>query len=223
MRVLIVEDEPSLAAQLRTALTSAGHAVDVAADGEVGLHLGATETYNAVVLDLGLPKLDGLTVLRRWRASGKSMPVVVLTARGSWGEKVDGLNAGADDYMAKPFAIAELLARINALIRRTHGHARPLLSTGSLTVDMVSKEVKVGTEPVRLTSLEFELLAVLALRPGQPVSKSELTEHLYAQDFDRDSNTLEVIVSRLRRKLGERFIETQRGIGYRLAVPAPDA
>jgi len=223
MRVLIVEDEPRLADQLRTAVADAGHAVDVASDGEIGLHLGASETYNAVVLDLGLPKLDGLSVLRRWRASGHTMPVVVLTARGSWAEKVDGLNAGADDYMSKPFAIAELLARINALIRRTHGHAQPVLSAGSLTVDTILKEVKVGAEPVRLTSLEFELLSVLALRPGQPVSKAELTEQLYAQDFDRDSNTLEVIVSRLRRKLGGRFIETQRGMGYRLAVPAPDA
>jgi len=216
MRILVVEDAPPLAEQLRGALAAAGHAVDVAIDGEHGLHLGETEPYDLVVLDLGLPKLDGLTLLRRWRAAHRAMPVLILTARDSWTEKVDGLDAGADDYLAKPFAMAELLARANALIRRAHGHARPVIDCGRLQIDTTRQEVTRDGAPIRLTGLEYELLAVLAHHLGQPVSKSHLVEHLYDQDFDRDSNTLEVIVSRLRRKLGEAAIETQRGKGYRL-------
>lgn len=220
MRVLVVEDEAALCAQLRAALAQAEFAVDVARDGEEALFLGETEPYDAVVLDLGLPQLDGLSVLRRWRAGRHAVPVLILTARGGWAEKVDGLNAGADDYLAKPFAMAELVARINALIRRAHGHARPDIECGALRIDTVAKQVTRAGAPVRLTALEFNLLAYLAHRLGQPVSKTELTEHLYAQDFDRDSNTLEVIVGRLRRKLGEGVIETIRGHGYRLAAPA---
>jgi two-component system OmpR family response regulator len=220
MRVLVVEDSDTLGAQLRSALADANFAVDVARDGEEALFLGETEPYDAVVLDLGLPKLDGLSVLRKWRTGGRTMPVLILTARSSWSEKVSGLNAGADDYLAKPFAMEELVARINALIRRAHGHAKPEIMCGALRIDTAAKRVSLDGTPVRLTALEFNLLAYLAHHPGQPISKTELTEHLYAQDFDRDSNTIEVIVGRLRRKLGESRIETIRGQGYRL-VPLP--
>jgi two-component system OmpR family response regulator len=219
MRVLVVEDSTSLAEQIATALVQAGFAVDVAPDGEEGLFLGETESYDAVVLDLGLPKLDGLSVLRRWRTGLRAMPVLILTARGSWTEKVAGLNAGADDYMAKPFAMAELIARLHALIRRTHGHAQPEIACGALRIDTPGQTVTLDGTPLRLTAMEFRLLECLAHHIGQPVSKTHLTEHLYAQDFERDSNTLEVIVARLRRKLGDGFIETVRGQGYRLGPP----
>jgi len=219
MRVLVVEDNAALAAQLCAALGGSGFAVDSAADGEEGLFLGETESYDAVVLDLGLPRLDGLSVLRRWRAAERAMPVLILTARGSWTEKVEGLNAGADDYLGKPFAMAELVARLNALIRRAHGHAQPEIACGPLRIDTAAQTVTLEGAPVRLTALEFRLLECLAHYLGQPVSKTRLTEHLYSQDFDRDSNTLEVIVARLRRKLGEPLIETVRGLGYRLSPP----
>lgn len=218
MRVLVVEDNDALSAQLATALGEARFAVDRAADGEEALHLGETEPYDAVVLDLGLPVLDGLSVLRRLREAGRTMPVLILTARDGWTDKVAGLNAGADDYLAKPFAMEELVARLNALIRRAHGHARAELVLGPLRIDTASARVLLDGEPVRLTALEFRLLSYLAHNAGAVVSKTELTEHLYAQDFDRDSNTLEVIVGRLRRKLGEGLIETVRGQGYRLAA-----
>ena len=219
MRVLVVEDNAALAAQLQEALAAAGFAVDLAPDGEEALFLGETEPYDAVVLDLGLPVLDGLSVLRRWRAAGRAMPVLVLTARDAWTEKGEGLNAGADDYLAKPFVMAELLARVQALIRRAHGRASPEILLGPLRLDTVARSVTLDGAPVRLTAMEYGLLAYLAHHPGRPVSKTELTEHLYAQDFDRDSNTLEVLVARLRRKLGEGWIETLRGQGYRLASP----
>ncbi len=218
MRILIVEDTAALTRQVRDALTAAGHAVDVAADGEQGLYLGETEPYDAAILDLGLPRIDGMTVLRRWRDAGRTMPVLILTARGSWAEKVDGLNAGADDYLAKPFEMAELVARLQALIRRAHGHAKPQIVCGPLRIDVTEQTVFLHGAQVRLTALEFELLSVLAHHLGQPVSKAHLTGHLYQQDFDRDSNTLEVIVSRLRRKLGDGLIETLRGQGYRLSA-----
>ena len=218
MRVLVVEDSDALAAQLRAALAEVGFAVDHAPDGEEALFLGETEPYDAVVLDLGLPRLDGLTVLRRWRAAGRKMPVLVLTARDAWTEKVEGLNAGADDYLAKPFVMAELVARLQALIRRAHGIARSEIVLGGLRIDTTARTVTWQGAPVRLTTLEYGLLAYLAHHPGRPVSKTELTEHLYAQDFDRDSNTLEVMVGRLRRKLTEGVIETVRGQGYRIAA-----
>lgn len=218
MRILVAEDHAALASQLKAALTEAGHAVDVAPDGEEALFMGSTEPYDAVVLDLGLPRRDGLSVLRRWRADGRTMPVLILTARDAWTEKVDGLNAGADDYLAKPFAMGELLARLQALIRRAHGLAQPQIVLGELVIDTVGSRVTRASMPVRLTGLEFRLLAYLAHRAGQVVSKTELTEHLYAQDFDRDSNTLEVVVGRLRRKLGDGVIETLRGQGYRLVA-----
>jgi two-component system OmpR family response regulator len=218
MRILVVEDNEALAGQLAAALAEAHFAVDRAADGEEAQYLGETEPYDAIVLDLGLPVIDGLTVLRRWREGGRTMPVLVLTTRDGWTEKVAGLNAGADDYLAKPFAMGELIARLHALIRRAHGHARAELVAGPLRIDPVSARVLRDGEPVKLTALEFRLLSYLAHHPGAIVSKTELTEHLYAQDFDRDSNTLEVIVGRLRRKLGEGLIETVRGQGYRLAA-----
>ncbi|MCX7374396.1 MAG: response regulator transcription factor [Alphaproteobacteria bacterium] len=219
MRLLVVEDSPDLAQQLRAALAEAGFAVDLAMDGEEGLHLGSTEPYDAVVLDLGLPRLDGLSVLRRWREADRAMPVILLTARDSWTEKVAGLNAGADDYLAKPFVMAELIARLNALIRRAVGVAKPELVFGEVRVDTAARAVMRNGSAVRLTAMEYGMLAYLALNAGRPVSKTELTEHLYAQDFDRDSNTLEVIAGRIRRKLGDGLIETIRGQGYRM-VPS---
>lgn len=222
MRLLIVEDSPELHQQLRVGLTEAGFAVDGAMDGEEAFYLGETEPYDAVVLDLGLPRVDGLTVLRRWRAAERAMPVLILTARDSWTEKVEGLNAGADDYLAKPFAMAELVARLNALIRRSNGVAKTELVFGEVRLDTAARAVSRNGQAVRLTALEYGMLAYLALHAGRPISKTELTEHLYAQDFDRDSNTLEVIVARLRRKLGDQLIETVRGQGYRL-IPAASA
>lgn len=218
MRILIVEDHAALARQVMDALTEAGFVVDHAADGEEGHFLGDTEPYDAVVLDLGLPVLDGLTVLKRWRAAGRNMPVLILTARDGWNKKVAGLNAGGDDYLTKPFIMAELVARVQALVRRAHGHSRPEIILGDLVVDTAAQRATLGGAAVRLTGLEYRLLTYLALHAGQVVSKSELTEHLYAQDFDRDSNTLEVVIGRLRKKLGDRRIETMRGQGYRLAT-----
>ncbi|GGJ12282.1 response regulator transcription factor [Neoroseomonas lacus] len=218
MRILVVEDHAALARQLMEALAEAGFVADHAADGEEGLFLGETEPYDAVVLDLGLPRLDGLSVLKRWRAAGRDLPVLILTARDGWSEKVAGLNAGADDYLAKPFVMAELIARLQALVRRAHGRSQPQISLGRLVIDTGTQRVLLDGATTRLTGLEYRLLAYLALHAGQVVSKTELTEHLYAQDFDRDSNTLEVMVGRLRRKLGEGFIETVRGQGYRLAA-----
>lgn len=216
MRVLVVEDHPALARQVMDALSEAGFVADRAADGEEGHFLGDTEPYDAVVLDLGVPVLDGLTVLKRWRAAGRDMPVLILTARDGWNEKVAGLNAGADDHLTKPFVMAELVARVQALVRRAHGRSRPEITLGRLVVDTAAQHVLLDGAAVKLTGLEYRLLAYLALHAGQVVSKTELTEHLYAQDFDRDSNTLEVVVGRLRRKLGEGLIETLRGQGYRL-------
>lgn len=220
MRSLVIEDEPALADPLRRALEQAGHAVDLARDGEEGWFLGDTEPYDVVILDLGLPRLDGMTVLRRWRAAGRTMPVLVLTARASWQEKVDGIDAGADDYLAKPFRVEELLARVRALIRRASGHATTTLSCGPLTVDTRSGLVSVNGEIISVTAHEYRLLSYLIHHSGRVVSRSELTEHLYAQDFDRDSNTIEVFVGRLRRKLGVDLIRTVRGMGYRLDPPA---
>ena len=220
MRILLVEDEPTLRAQLAQALQAAGYAVDEADNGRDALHLGQTEPFDAVVLDLGLPQLDGLSVLRRWREEGHAMPVLILTARDHWHDKVAGIDAGADDYLTKPFHGEELLARLRALIRRASGLASPLLRCGPLSLDTRSGRVTVGDEPVNLTSHEYKVLAYLMHRPGAVVSRSELTEHIYSQDHDRDSNTIEVFVARLRRKLPAELIETVRGLGYRL-VPTP--
>jgi two-component system OmpR family response regulator len=216
LRILVVEDESSLARQLATALGHAGYAVDCAADGARAHVLGHDEEYDAVVLDLGLPKMDGLTVLRRWREAGLAVPVLVLTARGSWHEKVTGIDSGADDYLAKPFRMEELLARLRALIRRASRQVNPELRCGALLLDPRAGKVTVDGAIVRLTSHEFRVLSYLMHHPDRVVSQSELTEHIYAQSFDRDSNTVEVFVARLRRKLGPSFIETVRGLGYRM-------
>jgi two-component system, OmpR family, response regulator len=214
-----VEDEAALAQQLASALEQAGYAVDCAADGERADLLAQSEPYDAVVLDLGLPKVDGLTVLRRWRDAGLTMPVLILTARGSWHEKVQGIDGGADDYVAKPFRMEEVLARIRALIRRATGQVAGDLRLGAVVLDPRAAQVTLHGAPVRLTSHEYRVLAYLMHHRGRVVSQSELSEHIYAQDLDRDSNTVEVFVARLRRKLGSSLIETVRGLGYRMGDP----
>ncbi|MGA2810461.1 MAG: response regulator transcription factor [Candidatus Acidiferrum sp.] len=216
MRVLVVEDEPSLARQLATALDLAGYAVDHAADGDQADLLAHDESYDAVVLDLGLPKVDGLTLLTRWRQAGRAVPVLVLTARGSWHEKVQGIDSGADDYLTKPFRMEELLARLRALIRRASGQVNPELRCGSLVLDPRSGKVIREDVEVNLTSHEFRVLSYLMHHSPRIVSQSELTEHIYSQGFDRDSNTVEVFIARLRRKLGSGFIVTVRNLGYRM-------
>jgi len=220
MRVLVVEDEPTLARQLFDALNEAGYAVDAADNGKDALYLGEQEAFDAVVLDLGLPLMDGLTVLGRWRSAGRKMPVLVLTARDAWHQKVAGIDAGADDYLTKPFHMEELLARVRALIRRAGGHASALLECGPLVLDSRAGRLSVDGLPVPLTSHELRVLSYLMHHQGKVVSRTELTEHIYAQDFDRDSNTIEVFVARLRKKLPEGLIETVRGLGYRLSAPA---
>jgi two-component system OmpR family response regulator len=216
MRILVVEDEPNLQRQLRETLEAAGYAVDSATDGEDGHFLGTTESYDAVVLDLGLPEMDGLTVLDRWRKSGLTMPVLVLTARNSWSDKVAGLDAGADDYLAKPFQTEELVARLRALIRRSSGNATSELTAGPVHLDGRSGRVTLDGVPVKLTAQEFKLLSYLMHHKGKVVSRTELIEHIYDQDFDRDSNTIEVFVTRIRKKLGADVITTIRGLGYSL-------
>jgi len=218
MRVLVVDDEPALAAHLSQALSTAGYAVDVASDGERADFVVRTESYDAVVLDLGLPHIDGLTLLRGWRQAGVEVPVLVLTARGSWHETVDGIDAGADDYVAKPFRIEEVLARLRGLIRRASGHAQQQLRCGDVTLDPRLVRVTKDGVPIRLTSHEFRVLSYLMHHRDRVVSQAELTEHIYAQDFDRDSNTVEVFIARLRRKLGPALIETVRGLGYRMGA-----
>ena len=225
MRILLVEDDPQLRAQLRTALQDAGYTVDEAGNGQDAQFLGDIEAFDAVVLDLGLPVLDGLTVLKRWRGAGRTMPVLILTARDHWHEKVAGIDAGADDYLTKPFHLEELLARVRALIRRASGQATAVLQCGDLVLDTRSGRVACAGHAVALTAHEYKVLDYFMHRPGELVSRSELTEHIYAQDFDRDSNTIEVFVGRLRKKLQAvdapqaPHIETVRGMGYRLVPP----
>ena len=220
MRVLLVEDDPTLNRQLDMALQAAGYAVDVSTNGRDAWALGEAEDFDAVVLDLGLPQMDGLTVLKRWRAAGRGMPVLILTARDHWHEKVAGIDAGADDYLTKPFHTEELLARLRGLIRRASGHASPVLVCGPVELDTRSGRVTLDGQHLPLTSHEFKVLAYLMHHAGAVVSRTELTEHIYAQDFERDSNTIEVFVGRLRKKLPPDLIETVRGLGYRLTPPA---
>ncbi|PZF77750.1 DNA-binding response regulator [Aestuariivirga litoralis] len=219
MRLLVVEDDPDLRRQLTAALEDAGYAVDAAKDGEEGHFLGDTEPYDAVVLDLGLPILDGVSVLEKWRRAGRKMPVLILTARDRWSDKVAGFDAGADDYVAKPFHMAEVLARIRALLRRAAGHASSEIAVGPVVLDTKAARVSVDGLPVKLTSLEFRLLSYLMHHKGKVVSRTELVEHLYDQDFDRDSNTVEVFVGRLRKKLGVDVLHTIRGMGYTVTEP----
>jgi two-component system OmpR family response regulator len=223
LRVLVVEDDRDLNRQLGTALREAGYAVDTAFDGEEGHFLGDTEPYDAVVLDIGLPRQDGISVLERWRRDGRTMPVLLLTARDRWSDKVAGIDAGADDYVAKPFHMEEVLARLRALVRRAAGHASNEIACGPVRVDTRASRVTVDGNPVKLTSHEYRLLVYLLMHQGRVVSRGELIEHLYDQDFDRDSNTIEVFVGRLRKKLTVDVIETVRGLGYRMAAPAEDA
>lgn len=216
MRILLVEDDSELAARLAAALGEAGFAVDHAYDGEEALYLGQTETFDAVVLDLGLPRLSGFEVLQRWRRSGSVMPVLVLTARNSWTERVDGLNAGADDYLGKPFQAAEVVARLRALMRRSNGAPSPVLTHGDLVLDPAAGAVLVDGEAVELTARELRILEYLMHRKGRIVSQSELIDHVYSLGDQRESNTIEVYVGRLRRKLGREVIRTIRGLGYRV-------
>jgi two-component system OmpR family response regulator len=218
VKILVVEDQERLSAQLAGALTDGGYAVDCALDGERADFLAETEQYDAIVLDLGLPKVDGLTLLRKWREAGNAVPVIVLTARGSWHERVQGIDSGADDYVAKPFRMEEVLARLRALIRRASGQVAPQLRCGPVLLDPRLAKVTLDGIPVKLTSHEFRVLAYLMHHRDRVVSQAELTEHIYSQDFERDSNTVEVFIARLRRKLGPSFIETVRGLGYRLGT-----
>ena len=219
MRILVVEDEDQLRDQLAQRLKKEGYAVEAAADGNEGLYLGREFPLDVAIIDLGLPGLSGIELIRRLRAEGKSFPILILTARGNWQDKVEGLEAGADDYVVKPFHIEEVLARLNALVRRASGWSQPVLEFGPLRIDTASQRVQVNGSAVDLTAYEYKVLEYLALHRGEVISKTALTEHIYQQDYDRDSNVLEVFVGRLRRKLDpeNRFkpIETLRGRGYR--------
>ena len=214
MRVLVVEDEKKLAADLARALEGSGHVIDQAGDGETAWFLGDTEDYDLVILDLGLPKLDGLQVLKRWRGNNRNMPILLLTARDSWSEKVDAIDAGADDYLTKPFRMEELLARVRALLRRQTKHASAVLSVGDIALDTRHSRVTKSGIPVDLSPLEYRLLHYLLHHAGRAISQIELTEHVYGQDFERESNAIEVLVARLRRKLGPDAVKTRRGFGY---------
>lgn len=222
MRVLVIEDETGLREQLRERLKGAGHVVDSAADGEEGLYAGNEFPIDIAVIDLGLPKLPGIEVIKRLRAAGKAFPILILTARGRWQDKVEGLEAGADDYLVKPFEVEELLARLRALQRRASGWTQSTLQCGPVLLDTAAQTLQVGGEPVELTSYEYRVLEYLMLHSGEVVSKTDLTEHLYEQDYDRDSNVIEVFIGRLRRKLDPdntlNPIETVRGRGYRFAL-----
>ncbi len=214
MRLLVVEDDKDINRQVVAALEEAGYVADKAYDGEEGGYLGESEPYDAIILDMGLPKADGVTVLQKWRRAGVKTPVIILTARDRWSDKVDGFDAGADDYVTKPFHMEELMARVRALLRRAAGHATSQIACGPVTLDTRSGKVFVDGAQVKLTSHEYRLLSYLMHHTGRVVSRAELTEHLYDQDFDRDSNTIEVFVGRLRKKLAVDLIQTVRGLGY---------
>jgi two-component system, OmpR family, response regulator len=219
MRLLVVEDDPNLNRQLVAALTDAGYVVDKATDGEEGHYLGDTNPYDAVILDLGLPVMDGVSILEKWRRAGRKMPVLILTARDRWSDKVSGFDAGADDYVTKPFNMEEILARIRALVRRAAGQVTSELTCGPVLLDTKGARVSVDGMPVKLTSLEYKVLEYLMMHMGKVISRTELVEHLYDQDFDRDSNTIEVFIGRLRKKLGVDVLHTIRGMGYCIQEP----
>jgi two-component system OmpR family response regulator len=223
VRLLVVEDDRDINRQVVSALEEAGYVADKAFDGEEGAYLGENEPYDAIILDMGLPKADGVTVLQRWRRAGIKTPVIILTARDRWSDKVDGFDAGADDYVTKPFHMEELMARVRALLRRAAGHASSQITCGPVTLDTRSGRVFVDGNPVKLTSHEYRLLSYLMHHTGRVVSRAELTEHLYDQDFDRDSNTIEVFVGRLRKKLAVDLIQTVRGLGYLVDPNQPAA
>jgi two-component system OmpR family response regulator len=217
MRILVVEDEPAIASGITAALAASGYQTSTATDGENAWFLGDTEDFDLVVLDLGLPKMDGLAVLKRWRASGRQMPVLVLTARGAWPERVEGIDAGADDYLAKPFQFEELMARVRALIRRSAGLGSPIIEAGALSIDTRQMRVMINGANVAISPLEYRLIAYLLHHKGRVVSPGELIEHLYGDDDARDANALEAVVTRLRKKLGADVIQTRRGFGYTVA------
>lgn len=219
MRVLLVEDDDGVASSVTLALEASGYVVDRETDGEAAWFKGDTESYSAVILDLGLPGMDGLTVLKRWREAGQAFPVLVLTARGSWNERVEGIDAGADDYLPKPFQVEELLARLRAILRRTTGQTNPLISVGALTLDTRQMRVTVNGLPVHLAPQEYRLVSYLLQHAGRVVTQLELTEQLYSQNFERESNAVEVLVGRVRKKLGVDLIETRRGFGYIIEKP----
>ena len=223
MRLLVVEDDKDINRQVVAALEEAGYVADKAYDGEEGGYLGESEPYDAIILDMGLPKADGVTVLQKWRRAGVKTPVIILTARDRWSDKVDGFDAGADDYVTKPFHMEELMARVRALLRRAAGHATSQIACGPVTLDTRSGKVFVDGAQGKLTSHEYRLLSYLMHHTGRVVSRAELTEHLYDQDFDRDSNTIEVFVGRLRKKLAVDLIQTVRGLGYLVDPNQPPA
>ena len=214
MRILLVEDDDRVAADVSVALEAAGFVIERSRDGEDAWFRGDTEHYAAVILDLGLPGMDGLSVLRQWRAAGQQLPVLVLTSRGDWSERVEGIDAGADDYLPKPFRMEELIARLRALIRRAAGQAAPVITIGAVRLDTRRMSLSEHGVPVRLSPQEYRLLSYLIIHAGRVVSQMELTEQLYAQDFERDSNAIEVLVGRVRRKLNTDLIQTRRGFGY---------
>ena len=224
MRILLVEDEQHLRDQVKSALEKKGYSVDTAVDGEEGRYYATEYQYDVAIIDLGLPKISGIDLIRELRHQEIKYPILILTARGHWQDKVDGLESGADDYVVKPFEMEEVFARLNALIRRSAGHAKPVVSVGGIELDTAAQKVSLNGAAVELTSFEYKVLEYLMLRPGEVVSKTVLTEHIYAQDFDRDSNTIEVFVGRLRKKLDPdntiKPIETLRGRGYRFALEA---
>jgi DNA-binding response OmpR family regulator len=220
MRVLVVEDDPRIARRLTSVLQEAGYAVDREDNGEEAWFRGDTEDYDAVILDLGLPRMDGLTVLKKWREGGRDVPVLILTARGAWAERVAGIDAGADDYLAKPFVMEELLARLRALLRRAAGRASPLLAIGRVVLDTRQMRITVDGDPIALSPLEYRCLSYLMHHAGRVIPPAELMEHLYAHDHDREPNAVEVLIGRLRKKLGVDLIETRRGFGYVIASPA---
>lgn len=219
MRLLVIEDDTRIRADVCAALEAAGFVVDSTGDGEEGLHLGEHETYAGAVLDLGLPGMDGLAILRRWRAAGRSLPVLILTARGMWAERVEGIDAGADDYLPKPFRVEELLARLRAIIRRANGHAAPVVAVGETELDTRQMRVSVRGVPIALSPQEYRLVAYLILNKGRVVPQQELAEHLQSVHFERESNAVEVLIARVRRKLPNALIETRRGFGYLVAEP----
>ena len=221
MHILVVEDDDRLARTLEAGLAAAGYVVEIEHDGEAAWFRGDTETFDAIVLDLGLPSMDGLTVLKRWRNAGRSCPVLVLTARGQWEERVEGIEAGADDYLVKPFRLEEVVARVRALIRRSKGQATSRVSFSGLVLDTQLMRLSRDGVPISLTRQEYRLLSYLALNRGRVVSKSELTDHIYSLGSDREANSIEVLVGRVRRRIGERVIQTQRGFGYVIEGPAP--